>query len=359
MFCNLAAVCGLVVGFAAVASSQATSNSTATTGDPKAVLLSAAAANGAGGADAKPWHTKISFTTTSPDGNSSQGTFEEFWASPSKYKRTFVSPAFNQVEYGTADGPRRTGTADSAPADIQQIIDEFLNPIPLSAAAIAAAKVQAQPLTVGSATLNCVSVVLAATATQPASMTSYCVDQDPPALRLTVAEGGLKKTIRDSIVKFQDRWVAQSISHYVTAPPPPGPKGAAPPAPKADFTAKMEALETLGQVDEAMFTAPADAVAAPKLVTLDEKTTKKQLLQHPMADYPEAAKWQHAAGVVVVAVRIKTDGHVSNLRVVSGNPALNQAALDAIGKWTYKPFVVDGQPVEVETTASTTFTLMR
>ena len=92
---------------------------------------------------------------------------------------------------------------------------------------------------------------------------------------------------------------------------------------------------------------------------MDEKTTKKQLVNHPMADYPEPAKWQHVAGVVVVAVRVKTDGRVSDLRLVSGHPALQQAAMDAIRKWTYKPFLVDGQPVEVETTASTTFTLMR
>jgi protein TonB len=51
-------------------------------------------------------------------------------------------------------------------------------------------------------------------------------------------------------------------------------------------------------------------------------------------------------------------GHVSSLRVVSGPPLLQQAAMDAIGKWAYKPFVVDGQPVEVDTTASTTFNLM-
>jgi TonB family protein len=352
-------LCGSALCFASCLAGQ-TASSSGSPNDPKSLLLAAVALNGVPGADAKPWHVKISFTMNTPDGKpAQQGTFEEFWAAPSEYKRTFVTPAFNQVEFGTADGPRRKGSPDSAPAELLRIVDEFLNPIPLDAAAMGAAKLQTQAVTLGTTKLVCVSAALPASATQPASIISDCMQENSPILLLTVEKGGQSKTSRDSIVKFQDHYFPQSVERYSAIPgmPPPRPGTPQPPL-KPELTAKMETLEPLTAIDEAQFTPPADAVAAPKVVAMDEKTTKKQLLQHPMAEYPPAAHYAHVGGVVVVALRVQTDGHVTNLRVVSGDPLLQQAAIDAIRKWTYKPFVVDGQPVEVDTTASTTFNLM-
>ena len=46
-----------------------------------------------------------------------------------------------------------------------------------------------------------------------------------------------------------------------------------------------------------------------------------------------------------------------NLRVVSGSPMLQQAALDAVRSWRYRPYLLDGAPVEVETTVNVVFTL--
>ncbi len=214
MLCNLAAVCGLVFSFAVTAMGQAAPNAAAQI-DPKPLALAAHAANGVLHEDAKPWHIKISYAMNTPDGKpGTEGTFEEFWAGASKYKRIFVSPAFNQVEYGTANGPRRTGTPDGAPEDLARIVDAILNPVPLDAASIAAAKLQAQPLVLGQAKLTCVSAAVAASGTQPASTTSYCVDESSPILRLTVANGGLSRTTYDSIVKFQGRSVAKMVDHY-------------------------------------------------------------------------------------------------------------------------------------------------
>lgn len=346
-------LCGL-----ALCSSSYLQGQAATSSDPKAILLTAAAANGASSPDAKPWHIKISYTRNAPGAKPAQGTFEAWWAGPTKYKRVFTSSAFNQAEYGTANGPRRTGTADDAPAELQEIVDEFLKPIPFDEASITAAKLEAQPLALGSATLTCVSAVTPASATQPASMTSYCMDQAAPVLRLTVSHEGMTKTARDSIVKFQGRYVAQKVDRYGPPQGPPPRPGTPAPPPSPEFSANIEALEPLATVDDAMFTPPADAAVPPKVIALDEKTTKKQLLQHPIAEYPMMAHWQHVRGVVEVALRVGTDGHVSSVRVLSGPPLLQQATVETISKWTYKPFVVDGQPVQVDTTASMTFTPM-
>ena len=70
-----------------------------------------------------------------------------------------------------------------------------------------------------------------------------------------------------------------------------------------------------------------------------------------------AIKSAAAANVVVLAAVISKEGTVESLRVVSGNPLLNQAALDAVKQWLYRPTLLNGDPVEVETTITVTFTL--
>jgi len=62
-------------------------------------------------------------------------------------------------------------------------------------------------------------------------------------------------------------------------------------------------------------------------------------------------------GTVVLQATISRNGTIENLRVASGSPLLQQAALDAVAQWRYKPYLLDGQPVEVETTVEVQFKL--
>jgi periplasmic protein TonB len=73
--------------------------------------------------------------------------------------------------------------------------------------------------------------------------------------------------------------------------------------------------------------------------------------------YPRLAVQSRVHGVVVLAAVISKDGTVESLRVISGHPLLNQAALDAVKQWLYRPTLLNGDPVEVETTITVTFTL--
>ena len=62
-------------------------------------------------------------------------------------------------------------------------------------------------------------------------------------------------------------------------------------------------------------------------------------------------------GVVVLTAIIDKDGNVRNLQLVSGHPMLAPAAIEAVKQWHYKPFLLNGLPVEVETTVEVTFQL--
>jgi protein TonB len=79
--------------------------------------------------------------------------------------------------------------------------------------------------------------------------------------------------------------------------------------------------------------------------------TKKQPV------YPEQAKKDRVEGKVVLAAVIGKDGTVENLRVVSGPSPLQPSALDAVRQWRYKPYLLNGEPVEVDTTIRVVYTL--
>ena len=73
--------------------------------------------------------------------------------------------------------------------------------------------------------------------------------------------------------------------------------------------------------------------------------------------YPEAARRDRIQGSVVLQVVIGTNGDVQNLTLVSGHPALVPAAIDAVKQWKYKPYRLNGQPVEVATQVTVSFQL--
>jgi protein TonB len=75
--------------------------------------------------------------------------------------------------------------------------------------------------------------------------------------------------------------------------------------------------------------------------------------------YPIIAKTMGVEGTVELAATISKAGTIENLRVLSGPAVLQQAALDAVKNWRYKPYMLDGQPVEVETSVSVVFKLQR
>jgi len=75
--------------------------------------------------------------------------------------------------------------------------------------------------------------------------------------------------------------------------------------------------------------------------------------------YPPIAIAARAEGTVVLQATISAAGTIENLRVTSGPGLLQQAALDAVRTWRYRPYLLNGQAVEVETTVNVVFTLSR
>ena len=82
-----------------------------------------------------------------------------------------------------------------------------------------------------------------------------------------------------------------------------------------------------------------------------------KIVSRPDPIYPDWARRAGIQGDVVLHAIIGTDGRILELHVVSGNPALVRAALEAVRQWRYQPTLLNNEPVEVETTITVRFVL--
>lgn len=102
-------------------------------------------------------------------------------------------------------------------------------------------------------------------------------------------------------------------------------------------------------------------IAVPKVavqrVRVSQGVTQGMVLHRVQPTYPSLARTARVQGSVVLAAVIGKDGTIQNLHVLSGHPLLTQAALDAVKQWRYRPYILNGEPVEVDTQVTVNFTL--
>ncbi|HWR36613.1 MAG TPA: energy transducer TonB [Clostridia bacterium] len=98
-------------------------------------------------------------------------------------------------------------------------------------------------------------------------------------------------------------------------------------------------------------------IAAPERVRVSQGVSEGLLIHKITPTYPPLARQARIQGSVVLQALISKDGSIQNLRAVSGHPMLTPAAIDAVKQWRYKPYYLNGSPVEVETQVTVNFTL--
>jgi len=98
-------------------------------------------------------------------------------------------------------------------------------------------------------------------------------------------------------------------------------------------------------------------VEQPQRIRVSQGVIAGNAISQPRPSYPPIAKNARIQGAVVLQAIISKGGNIENLKVVSGHPMLRQAAIDAVRQWRYKPYFLNGEPVEVETQITVNFTL--
>jgi TonB family protein len=81
------------------------------------------------------------------------------------------------------------------------------------------------------------------------------------------------------------------------------------------------------------------------------------LISKVTPQYPADAREQHIQGTVLLSVTIDKEGNVANIQLISGHPALAPAAIEAVKEWKYRPYLLNGNPLVVETQVTVNFTL--
>ena len=135
-----------------------------------------------------------------------------------------------------------------------------------------------------------------------------------------------------------------------SAPPPPSTPGVVGGIPGGVAGGQMG-----GIVGGVVGAAPAPALATPQRVVVSQGVTSGMLLKKVVPEYPAVARTAHIQGAVELSAVIGKDGKIQDLKVISGQPMLAQAAINAVRQWRYKPYVLNGQPVEVQTTITVNF----
>src|SRR6202140_1211201 len=98
-------------------------------------------------------------------------------------------------------------------------------------------------------------------------------------------------------------------------------------------------------------------VATPQRVRVSQGVTQGLLVRKVNPNVPPLARQARIQGTVVLHAVISKDGSIENLTLVSGHPMLAPAAIDAVKQWKYKPYLLNGEPVEVDTEVQVNFTL--
>ncbi|HTM50484.1 MAG TPA: M56 family metallopeptidase [Bryobacteraceae bacterium] len=103
--------------------------------------------------------------------------------------------------------------------------------------------------------------------------------------------------------------------------------------------------------------AASTADSTPQRIRVGGNVQATQQISAPKPVYPPMAKQARIQGVVRLNVTINRDGTVQDVQVVSGHPLLMDVAMDAVRQWVYRPTLLNGEPVEVQTVVDVNFTL--
>ncbi len=110
-------------------------------------------------------------------------------------------------------------------------------------------------------------------------------------------------------------------------------------------------VDALAASDEQTASQPKGAIS------VSPEKMQNQIVHKVNPVYPPEAKKARIQGRVILDAVIGKTGDMEQVKVVSGPKELQQSALDAVRQWTYKPYLMNGEPVEVRTTIDVNYTL--
>jgi len=176
----------------------------------------------------------------------------------------------------------------------------------------------------------------------------------PPAVERPISDAVRQSNIRDGIVV-----APPTIPTHVVQVDDAGVVPEAPPCVvcvsggTGDNPSATSVLNGLGNNSAVIPLPPKPNAPAPRISRMMEGN----LIYRPQPVYPPIARSARVQGPVLLRAIISREGTIENLQVLSGHPLLVQAAINAVRQWRYRPYMLNGEPVEVETQVTVNFLL--
>ncbi|WP_348263078.1 energy transducer TonB [Telmatobacter sp. DSM 110680] len=301
----------------------------------------------------KPWHLKATYQTYDDSSAPKEhGTFEHWWVSPQIYRNSWTRPGATHNVWHTADGKhayRGEGVLDYFEYALRSAI---LSPLPEPAELDPSKyRLEQDSVKISAGALQCVMVIPlmpqhGRIQQVPLGLfPTYCFSAGTPILRVEYSWGSMVMAF-DKIAKVQGRYLARQISIFENK--------------RKILTASVDLVEGLSPQDPALIPPPDAPSSSTNTVQLASGITTGMLLKKETPVYPQDAKDANISGTVTVQATIGRDGGVHDLRILSTPwPSLAASALRCVSHWRYKPYLLDGEPVEVETKINVIYTLGR
>ena len=282
--------------------------------------------NGLLSAVLRPWHLVINYAEFDKDGNKvHSGILEEFWSGPKRSRISLKSDQLSQTDFITERGLFREGDQrwqNRNESEVRlAVIDPFAN-----GATLPGFRVAPMERKFGDHTLRCDGFERISDDFK--SPDQYCYDIKDSALRYVRGPGWWQIAYND-IVLFQGRFIARDVSITDGG--------------HVFFQLQVAKLEELDQIDEAEFSPAADAVNLSGTRVSGVPMTPLKTVPIDISAVSGLPKFE-----VLVQIVIGKDGKVIEAKAISGPKEAYKAAEAAARKWEYPPFLVAGQPEEVE-----------
>jgi len=306
------------------------------------ILNAGLKANALTGDGVTPWHLKLDFQVLDPGQTKpTSGSLEEWSAGRYQWRRTYTSPAtgYNGTEWSVSHIERYQAKSKDAFNHAKlnlRVARPVIDPLYQAANIKPDYEMEVKRFNAGGTMLNCVLVVdpsrYAGDSNPDFLFPTMCFDTDS---HLRVASSGSTVVQFGDFQIFQNRAVAKDVKILL----------------KGDLIAEMKVslVEPLAASDAEIVKPGKNAVQQP--YTREPGDPELEPVYEVGATIPLTLERRQYRGEAVVPVVIHKDGSVKVSREAPFSP--NQALFDAlelaINQWKYKPYLVDGQPVEVET----------
>lgn len=300
--------------------------------DGAELLAKAVALQNIRAADAKPFHLRLRIHTQGIVAKPTDGTYDEVWLGPNKWRREISFPGFTQVVVGDQNSAWLSRNLDFRPRVaylITQAIDRFVHPELLPKEGVAAVREKKKK----GVALQCAELRFSGEADR-----ELCFDQSGALVSDESESHDLDFQYAD-YAKFEGRMFPHSIRVNESG--------------QEVLSVTVDELSLPQDTSPKLFEHDPSAV---QLAPCEQLSTN--LVKKVPPEYPEDARRNGQQGTVILYAFVSADGRVGKVRVLQGlSRSLDQASIEAVKQWVYAPVACGSAPLPAEVEIPTKYAI--